>query len=1242
MVTCFRLRIYKSGWDPELSREQENKFKQSILEKLDRNNVFDVEITHPKNNTFFAVTLSHLYSCYDFPSILKNALKDAFDDALAPDGFELDPTPSNDSLWPIAHWESDKGEKSYYAIDCRPDNGDKEYNYLSLGCRYRNDDMDKESNGPGSAKMELAGLINNWIPSLYKKSSDEKAHRYSSQDNKKAFFNLYKDRKNGGDLVNVATKVCYELKLTNKLVSVFAVKKKSIDEEINNDLFNEMSELSIDVESSSDTAYYETSLLAKEDNTTTRLWWVSEALKIGGIAHWEVEGKMPEFMPWFNNSVCILKAKNIESEESCKKLFQYVAGNILAIDTTDPQLLEKITKYEQFVERFQSASRQTAVILLYSEDTSKEYFEKCLDNPNWKDTPLETIQECLNISEKNLVKVNTYTPLTTYLEACGIVEPTLKKIWMELKGDNFDESFEKDLNNFAKKRERNGDTYNRTDIIRDFRLYCDNKFYEFCRANCNDIENYSALFWEGTPDGSEYDSSKDWLKELNSFIGLDGVKKQINKLIHLVEYRAKRDCLDTSTSRLVFTFEGDPGCGKSSIAKLFACCMKQVGILDSKQPFVKVSVGELVGTHVGEAANYVNAMFKKNMGSLIFIDEAYTLLDNDSYGRSAISAIIDNISTMTRNTILVLAGYPKDIQRLLKANPGFESRITEHIHFDNYSSKELFEILDHNLKVRLRLEFKGDDKEKIQEAICAFFTEASSCNSDDAGKSLGNARFVDNLMLRIESEQASYCAKLKALNNQNVPDSTLYCISYDNIIAPLLKELHDELETKGCILGSRFPSHFQRLTDADKFDNIIGNKEAKKRLQNVIEDWKENQKKGKEEGKKNIPRGILLSGAPGCGKTSLAKAFARESGTACFMLGASELLKGYVGQSREAAEELFSEIEGFTNCTLFLDEIDLIGVSREGNSTSSSEEVLHVLLNHLDGIATNRENNLFVIAATNYPGLLDPALKRRLGLEIIVTLPNQEERLELINRCLYYTDKRIAIDVPSAAREEITLYLDGESYDTIIQVIKIAEQEALHKEYPKINAELLHEAVDIKLLGNRSSVKLQEDETRRVAIHELGHILIALKNGNPASAASISLAPRASGALGVTKTIPANPKTLLTRADIENQITQLLAGRGAEEVFYGSDNISTGCGDDLPKANELCRQVLLYTSPNLHLRKDNDPTEQKEEEELLKACYERAKTLISADKDKLEKCVDILIKETTISGIDVERILKEA
>lgn len=728
-----------------------------------------------------------------------------------------------------------------------------------------------------------------------------------------------------------------------------------------------------------------------------------------------------------------------------------------------------------------------------------------------------------------------------------------------------------------------------------------------------------------------YDDTIIWKNRLKDLVGLNGVKQQIYNLEAKLRYRRLRGC-NSEDSHLVYTFEGNPGCGKTMVARLFAYILKQIGILTSTEdPFYEVQISELVGVHLGEATKGVDDIFAKGKGRLIFIDEAYSLLDEGQYGNSAINTIVKNISHMSSDTVLVLAGYPTELNKLLKRNPGLESRISEHIHFDDYSCEELFKILHSNLKERRKLELdligSTEQDDPIIKEIKTFLRKISSCDDKDTGRSLGNARVIDNLMEEIEIAQAKHLQELH--NSESVSDSSE---KLEKVCYPVIKSLLDELlarcKREGTILGSKRPPYFIATDDSDNFDSIIGNIEAKSQLRCQIEAFKHS----------DLGRGILLTGAPGCGKTSLARAFAHECTSAFLAINASDLINKYVGESREATDALFDAAAEYDKCTLFIDEIDAIGCSRDFDKNNSAQrEALYVLLTRLDGIRRSNKK-LFVIAATNYPRLLDPALLRRLGTEIKVELPTMDDRMALLHLHLKDTPNQLT----ETELQKLAGSLQSQSYDTIVQIVTNAKRKAKLGNKPCITYDDLSLETDLELYGAHSNIQLSYDEKLRVAVHEIGHAVISLKQGASTDSISISITPRSNGALGFTKTIPDIDTHLYTQTKFLQIVTQLLGGRAAEEIFFGATNVSNGCSNDLERATDLATDAITHygMGSSLRIRLATDSDVCLEVDRILHDCYSEAKTIISSIKENIPACAEKLLCKTCLEGSELVELLK--
>lgn len=881
-------------------------------------------------------------------------------------------------------------------------------------------------------------------------------------------------------------------------------------------------------------------------------------------------------------------------------------------------------------------STSIAIVFLYEVYTNNPMNATHLDNsPQFTE-----LVEGLGISDNDIIYVNAV--VTT--DEKHAIKNAINKIYpiSETNLQEFLDSCNK------------GDTL--PNITATYRKYIANKTHNLIQQRYNELSensskeqeselvmHYAALqnmnFYDplSKTTAQTYDDTIMWKVRLRNLVGLRSVKQQIYNLEAKLTYRRLRGCNDEN-SHLVYTFEGNPGCGKTMVARLFAYILKQIGILTSPEdPFYEVQISQLVGVHLGEATKGVDEVFEKGKGRLIFIDEAYALLDEGQYGSSAINTIVKNISHMSADTILVLAGYPAEINKLLKKNAGLESRVSEHIKFEDYSCDELIDILKINLENRLNLRFGlpglRDTPEDFQEqqdiiqGIKEFLQRVSSCDAKDTGRSLGNARAIDNLMEELEIAHAKHLKELDNTNATSINQSDELFTIRKSTVERLLVDLLERYRTNGTVLGSKFPPYFIATDDSDTFNNIIGNSEAKNQLMKQIESFKHS----------DSGRGVLLTGAPGCGKTSLARAFAHECGTAFLAVNASDLLNKYVGETREVTDSLFDAAAEYDKCTLFIDEIDAIGSSRGYNDNSTAQkEALYVLLTRLDGAHRNGKK-LFIIAATNYPRSLDAALLRRLGIEIKVELPSMEDRLALLRMHLSDTPNTLL----DAELQKFAGSMQNQSYDTIVQIVTNAKRK-INLEGKKLTYDDLSLEADLELYGAHSNVQLSHDEKLRVAVHEIGHATISLKQGAPVESISISIKPRSNGALGFTKTIPDADTHLYTRAKFCQLITQLLGGRAAEDVFFGYANVSNGCSNDLERATDLATDMITHYGMGtfLRVRSEMDPEVCIETDRLLRDCYTEAKTTITCIKENILKCSEILIQKTELGGSELAELLK--
>lgn len=814
----------------------------------------------------------------------------------------------------------------------------------------------------------------------------------------------------------------------------------------------------------------------------------------------------------------------------------------------------------------------------------------------------------------------------------------------------------------------------------------------------NEINDLTAALKGTALAESKYTAAKDWDAELENLHGLTKAKEHIRDLKKIIAARYSRGADDVAAKN-VFTFEGNPGCGKTMAARYFAYSLKQNGFLSADEPFRDISISELVGTYVGQAADKTDKIFETCAGSVIFIDEAYGLLDQNDFGRSAINAIVKNISSMSSDTVLILAGYPTDISRLLKENRGLESRVAKRIQFDDYSCGELLDILRDNLGKNCGLYYKLSEISEIEDTIKKFLLKASSCGEHNTGRTLGNARFIDNLISKLEIAHASTLTdeELKEridpsqfpidMGNVNTKEDEPNMqdgkpphgiqdlsdrVGQDNenakaadgvsadaaeedeeqkrselvnkrrtitldIVNSAIADLNTELEKTGSAIGSTRPTYYVPTSGKDTFERVIGNENAKKLLMQQLDIFKNPHKyQYAPEG----TRGILLTGDPGCGKTMLARAMAHEAGNDVAFMSANgtDFIKSYSGQGAEAIGALFDEIETYEKCILFIDEIDAIGGSRGGGSSGGTLENqgLMKLLTCLDGF--KKRKNFLVIAATNVPESLDSALKRRLGVQVSVELPNAEERLKLLELCLEERNSKGSIP-----RKKLKFLADyataGFSGDRITKCVNEAYYRSAANEKP-IQLKTLEDVIYGMTYGFNGNIEVNEKEERNTAYHEAGHAMI--RHSFKENIFKATILPNDDGALGYVLSAPMEAGSYTwTREKLEHQICVSLGGRAAEEIFSEDHTASSGCSSDLMHATGLAVDMVAKwgMGSTLRVRKPDDPEVLREADEIIKQCYERTKEILNNNADKVRTFAEMLLKKKTLLKDDLDAIL---
>ncbi len=440
------------------------------------------------------------------------------------------------------------------------------------------------------------------------------------------------------------------------------------------------------------------------------------------------------------------------------------------------------------------------------------------------------------------------------------------------------------------------------------------------------------------------------------------------------------------------------------------------------------------------------------------------------------------------------------------------------------------------------------------------------------------------------------------------------------------------------------------------FRDVAGEDEAKESLQEVV-DFLHNSGKYSGIGAK-LPKGALLVGPPGTGKTLLAKAVAGEAKVPFFSLSGSAFVEMYVGVGASRVRDLFKQAQQSAPCIVFIDEIDAIGKTRDTamGGNDEREQTLNQLLAEMDGFDTNK--GLLILAATNRPEILDPALLRpgRFDRRIIVDKPDLKGRVDILK--VHAKDVRMD---ESVDLEAIALATSGAVGSDLANMINEAAINAVKHGRQVVSQKDLFEAVEVVLVGKEKKDRIMSEEERKiVSYHEVGHALVTALQKNTEPVQKITIVPRTMGALGYVMQTPEEEKFLNTKKELEAMIVVALGGRAAEEIVF--DTVTTGASNDIEQATKIARAMItqygmsdrfglmgLESIQNKYLDgravlNCGEATAGEIDEEvmkMLKSAYAEAKKLLSENREALDKIAEFLIEKETITGKEFMKIFRE-
>ena len=456
-------------------------------------------------------------------------------------------------------------------------------------------------------------------------------------------------------------------------------------------------------------------------------------------------------------------------------------------------------------------------------------------------------------------------------------------------------------------------------------------------------------------------------------------------------------------------------------------------------------------------------------------------------------------------------------------------------------------------------------------------------------------------------------------------------------------------------MGKSNAKVYVKSAEGIKFDDVAGEDEAKENLTEVV-NYLHDPSKYQEIGA-SMPKGILLVGPPGTGKTMLAKAVAGEANVPFFSMSGSEFVEMFVGMGASKVRDLFKQAKEKAPCIVFIDEIDAIGQKRSGGQYGGNDEreqTLNQLLTEMDGFEGN--NGVIILAATNRPESLDPALTRpgRFDRRVPVELPDLKGREAILQ--VHAKKIKVAEDVDF---NKIARMASGASGAELANIVNEAALRAVRDGRRFATQADLEESIEVVIAGYQKKNAIMTDEEKKiVAYHEIGHALVAAKQTNSAPVQKITIVPRTSGALGYTMQVEEGNHYLMSKTEMENKIATLTGGRAAEEVVFHS--VTTGASNDIEQATKLARamitrygmsddfdMVALETVNNQYLGGDaslacSAETQTKIDQrvvELVKAQHEKAVNILTENRAKLDELAQYLYEKETITGEEFMNIV---
>ena len=455
-------------------------------------------------------------------------------------------------------------------------------------------------------------------------------------------------------------------------------------------------------------------------------------------------------------------------------------------------------------------------------------------------------------------------------------------------------------------------------------------------------------------------------------------------------------------------------------------------------------------------------------------------------------------------------------------------------------------------------------------------------------------------------------------------------------------------------MGKSNAKIYVKSSEGIKFSDVAGEDEAKENLKEIV-DYLHNPEKYREIGA-SMPKGILLVGPPGTGKTMLAKAVAGEADVPFFSMSGSEFVEMFVGMGAAKVRDLFKQAKEKAPCIVFIDEIDAIGKKRDGQvgGNDEREQTLNQLLTEMDGFEEN--SGVILLAATNCPESLDPALTRpgRFDRRVPVELPDLKGREEILKVHAKKIKLQGGVDFNKIAR-----MASGASGAELVNIVNEAALRAVRDKRSVVTQADLEESIEVVIAGyQKKNAILTDEEKKVVSYHEIGHALVAAMQSHSAPVQKITIVPRTSGALGYTMQVEDGNHYLMTKEELENKVATLTGGRAAEEIVFGS--VTTGASNDIEQATKVARamitrygmdehfdMVAMETVTNQYLGGDTSLACSAEIQtqidrqvvQLVKTQHEKARQILTENREKLDELAQYLYEKETITGEEFMKIL---